>query len=114
MQSKKILIEKINGTNYNYVDADMFEQKLYYIADELIGNNTVSIPGLVKKNKPFKTKKYPNGKYEWYVYVDEQRNFFLVSDELRLARKYIAIPTKSDTTGPSNTYKILETFLYDK
>jgi hypothetical protein len=113
MQTKKILIEKINGTNYNYVDADMFEQKLYYIADEQVGKNTISIPGLVKTNKPFKTRKYPNGKYEWFVYVDEYRNFFLVSDELQLARKYLAIPAKSDTTGPQNTYKILEPYLRD-
>lgn len=114
MQSKKILIENINSTNYDYVDANMFEQKLYYIAEEQVSKNTISVPGLVKTNKPFKTRKYPNGKYEWYVYVDEYRNYFLVSDELQSARKYIAIPTKSDTTGPSNTYKILEPYLYDK
>lgn len=111
MQSKKILIEKINGTNYNYTDADTFEQKLYYIAEEKLGENTISTSGLVKKNQPYKTKKFINGKYEWYVYVDQYRNFYLVSDELQLARKYIAISTKSDTTGPSNTYKILEPYL---
>jgi hypothetical protein len=111
MQSKKVLIEKLDGTNYNYTDANLFEQKMYYIAEEQAGANTISTPGLIKKNKSFKTIQYPNGKYVWYVYVDEHRNFFLISDELRLARKYLAIPTKSDTTGPSNTYKILEPYL---
>jgi hypothetical protein len=111
MQSKKVLIEKLDGTNYNYTDANLFEQKMYYIAEEQIGIHTTSIPGLIKTNKPFKTIQYPNGKYMWYVYVDEYRNFFLVSDELQLARKYLAIPVKSDTTGPSNTYKILEPHL---
>jgi hypothetical protein len=111
MQSKKVLIEKLNGKDYDYTDANLFEQKMYYIAEEQVGANTVSVPGLVKTNKPFKTIQYPNGRYMWYVYVDEYRNFFLVSDELQLARKYLAIPTKSDTTGPSNTYKILEPYL---
>ncbi len=102
MYPKKILIENMNGINYDYVDANQQEQNLYYFADDLY------ISSGTKPNISFRTQKFSFGKYEWYVYIDENKNFFLISDELQLARKYLAIPVKSDTTGPANTFKILE------
>jgi hypothetical protein len=106
MDQKKILIETIDEKKniYFYDDANLFEKNLYFFAEEQYISSA-------NKTLPFKTQKYQNGRYEWYVLIDTSRNFFLISDELLLARKYLAINTKSDTTGPKNTYKILEPYL---